>query len=301
MIKIVTDSIASIPREMLKGRPIEVVTTFIHRHGVEFADTEMDIDEFYSEINDMIDDIPTSSQPSQHTFENLFEKIAQAGDQVLGVFVGSALSGTHEGALRAAMRVKERIQDFTFSIVDTYSCAFDEAWPVLNALEAAESKAGLDDCVEAALQGIKSSRFLFTPESLTFLQKGGRIGNAAALLGNLLHLSPVLTMTQGKAGTVAKVRSRKKALERIISLLIEDIEKYGLKRLVVHYIGDKKPAIEWAESVIEPLLRQKVDIIPVSPVIGLHTGPAIGIAYECDSPMPYKFNGDYRSLVYSSR
>ena len=300
MIKIITDSIASIPREMIENKPVEVMTTFINRGGREYADTQMDIDEFYSEINDMIDDLPTSSQPSQHAFENIFDSIAQAGDQVLGIFVGSSLSGTYDGALRAAMRVKERVSDFTFSIIDTYSCAFDQAWPVLDALEAVEREATLEECVDATLRGVESSRFLFTPETLTFLQKGGRIGNAAALLGNLIHISPVLTMTQGKAGTVAKMRSKRKALEKIVNLLMDDIQKYGLKRLVVHYIGDKKPAVEWAEAVIEPLLKQKVRIIPVSPVIGLHTGPAVGIAYECLAPLPHKFSGDYRSLVYGN-
>lgn len=128
---------------------------------------------------------------------------------------------------------------------------------------------------------MESTRFLFTPETLTFLQKGGRIGGAAALLGNLIQLSPVLTVRDGQATTLAKVRTRKKALDKIVQTFKADVEAYGLKRVMVHYIGDKNPAVAWAREVIEPLVGHAVDVLPVSPVIGLHVGPAVGIAYEC--------------------
>ena len=84
--------------------------------------------------------------------------------------------------------------------------------------------------------------------TLTFLQRGGRIGNAAALLGNLIQLSPVLTVSDGKADTFAKVRTRKKALDRIVTEFKKDVEQHGLKHVVVHYIGDKAPAVAWARE-----------------------------------------------------
>lgn len=297
MIKLVTDSVASIPADLLEGKSIEVVTLYVNRDGVEYADATMDLDAFYADIYEMIDNIPTSSQPSQQHLEDMFTKIAQAGDQLLGIFMSSKMSGSYEGALRAARAVKERIPSFDFAIVDSQSNSFDEAWPILGALEAAQSGESLKACVEKVLRSIESTRFLFTPESLTFLQKGGRIGGAAALIGNLLQLAPVLTVIDGEATPVAKVRSRKKACERIVQEFLTDVETYGLKNIVVHYIGDKTPAVEWANSVIEPLLGRSVRVIPVSPVIGLHVGPAVGIAYECENPMPHKFPQGVPGLV----
>lgn len=299
MIKIVTDSVASIPADMLEGDSVEVVSLYINQKGIEHTDSEMDIDAFYSEIYDMVDDIPTSSQPSQKILEDTFESIAKAGDELLGVFVSSGLSGTLDGVLRAARSVKERIPDFNFAVVNSCSCGFDEAFPLFSALESLKDGRGLKECVDAVVDSIKATRFLFTPETLTFLQKGGRIGNAAALLGNLIQLAPVLTVIDGKATTVAKIRSRKKALERIVQEFMNDIESYGLKNVVVHYIGDKVPAVEWAQTTIEPLVGEKVRVVPVSPVIGMHVGPAVGIVYECQQAMPHKFPQVVPTLVYT--
>ena len=141
---------------------------------------------------------------------------------------------------------------------------------------------------------------MFTPETLTFLQKGGRIGGAAALLGNLIQLSPVLTVTAGAAATLAKVRTRKKALDKIVATFKGDIEARGLKHVAVHYIGDKTPAVEWAREVIEPLIGHTVSVLPVSPVIGLHVGPAVGIAYECLSAVADKLTGPVQARATAS-
>ena len=259
----------------------------------------MDLDDFYSRIDQMVDDLPTSSQPSQLTLETLFENAAQAGDDVLGVFISSRMSGTYEGAVRAARAVKERHSSFSCMLVDSTSNSYDEAACVFDAVEAREAGSDLLACANAVVEGVLSSRFLFTPETLTFLKAGGRIGTAAALLGNLIQLAPVLTVSEGEASTFAKVRTRKKALDRIVKTFAEDVEAHGLKRVAVHYIGDKTPALDWARSVIEPLVGHAVDVLPVSPVIGTHVGPAVGIAYECKGRILGKFTGDSSDLVYS--
>lgn len=101
MVKIVTDSVASIPAEVVRARDIEVVSLFVNRDGREYREADMDVDAFYEDIADMIDNPPTSSQPSQHAMETIFEKAAQAADEVLGVFISSKMSGTFEGRCAA--------------------------------------------------------------------------------------------------------------------------------------------------------------------------------------------------------
>lgn len=110
MVKIVTDSVASIPAEVVRARDIEVVSLFVNRDGREYREADMDVDAFYEDIADMIDNPPTSSQPSQHAMETIFEKAAQAADEVLGVFISSKMSGTFEGAVRSAQGLQGALQ-----------------------------------------------------------------------------------------------------------------------------------------------------------------------------------------------
>ncbi len=291
MIRIITDSVSSIPADVAARLDVEVITLYVNREGTEYADASMDLDAFYADIHAMVDDIPTSSQPSQAVLEAAFEEAALAGDEVLGVFISTGLSGTFDGAVRAARAVKARNLGFRCVLIDSTSCGYDEAWPVFDAVDARDAGDDLAACAAAVHRGIESTRFLFTPETLTFLKKGGRIGGAAALLGNLIQLAPVLTVIDGRADTLAKVRTRKKALARIVETMRDDIEAHGLKRVVVHYIGDKAPAVQWARDVIEPLVGRAVDVLPVSPVIGLHVGPAVGVAYECLEAIAGKITG----------
>ena len=89
MIKILTDSVASIPADAAREAGIDVITLYVNRDGRELADADMDLDAFYADIYDMVDNIPTSSQPSQAALEAVFEEAAQAGDEVLGVFIST--------------------------------------------------------------------------------------------------------------------------------------------------------------------------------------------------------------------
>ena len=298
MVKIVTDSVASIPAEVVRARDIEVVSLFVNRDGREYREADMDVDAFYEDIADMIDNPPTSSQPSQHAMETIFEKAAQAADEVLGVFISSKMSGAFEGAVRSARACKERYKQFRCTLIDSTSNCGDEMFAVLDACDARDAGGDLTRCAQAAIDSVVSSRFIFAPESLAFLKAGGRIGGASALLGGLLQISPVLTVADWETATLAKVRTWKKTLARMVDIFKEDIDACGLARVVVHYIGSAAPAIKWAREAIEPVVGHAVEVLPVSPVIGVHVGPAVGIAYECERPVPGKLTAPTSELVF---
>lgn len=300
MIRIVTDSTASIPRDVAMENDIEVVTMYLNYNGVEYEDATMDVDAFYEDIYEMIDSIPTSSQPSQGVLEAMFEEAAQAGDDVIGVFMSSDMSGTVSGALRAARSVAARHADFHFRIIDSLSNSFDEAWSVLAAAAGRAAGCSIDQCCELAQKSVAASRFLFTPESLRFLKAGGRIGTAAALLGGIMKLCPILTVTDGVTTTFAKVHTHKKALAKIADKFKSDVEEFGLKNVIVHYIGSPEEARAWAREVIEPIVGCQVAVVPVSPCIGLHVGPAVAIAYECANALPGKLTSGMAVPVYAS-
>lgn len=301
MIRLFTDSTASLPADVLESGQVNVASLYVNHQGEEYEDASMDVDEFYSRIHTMIDDIPTSSQPSLGWFENAFEQAAQAGDSVLGVFISSKMSGTIDTALRAAHAVAARCATFKYAIVDSTSNSGDEGMAVLEAYDSIQAGNDLEHSAQRALFGIQSSRFLFTPESLAFLRAGGRIGRAAGLLGSLVRLTPVITVKDFETNTFAKVRSRKKALDAIARKLEEDISQHGgLRRIVVHYIGSSEPARAWARDVVEPLVGREVDVRPVSPVIGVHVGPAVGVVYQCNRILSDKFTGNIQSCLRTS-
>ena len=297
MIKLLTDSVASLTNDVASAENIEVVPLFINDANGEMPDTMDATADFYDRLPSMVDHLPTSSQPSQHTLEDIFERAAQAGDEVLGVFVSSGLSGTFDGALRAARAVKARNISFRAALIDSKSAGYDEAYAILEAARASRAGKTLEQCAHAACDAIARSRFLFTPETLTYLQKGGRIGSAKALLGNLVKLVPVLTVRDGVPVDIAKVRTQKKVLAAILDRFKADVESCGLAEAMVHYIGQPDKAREWAHQIVEPYLGCEVSVQPVSPVVGLHVGPAAGIAHRCERPLEGKLSVDASSLV----
>ena len=163
MIRIITDSVSSITQEMAAQLDIQVVTLYVNRNGMEYEDATMDLDAFYADIYDMVDDIPTSSQPSQQLLEEVFEDAARAGDQVCGIFISTGLSGAYDGALRAIRAVAARNIGFEWELIDSQSCGFDEAFPVLEAVAARDGGEDLRGVAQAALDAIERTRFLFTP------------------------------------------------------------------------------------------------------------------------------------------
>ncbi|MCI9129249.1 MAG: DegV family protein [Eggerthellaceae bacterium] len=300
MLRVITDSTMSVGKDVASEQDVTVAPLFVRYDGEEHVETEMDIESFYATLSERIDDIPTSSQPSQHLFETFFEEAAEAGDEVLGVFLSSKLSGTFEGAVRAARTAASHNISFKCALVDSTSTGGDGAFPVLDALEAKESGGALEDCAAAALNAVLSSRILFVPESLAFLKAGGRIGRAAALLGSAIKIVPVITVTDGTPQVLSKVRTMKKAVAEMLRTFKADVEEHGLKRVIVHYIGPKTEVLARFKEDVEQIAGRAVDVIPVSPVIGTHVGPAVGISYECNGYLQGKLQGSSKELLFTT-
>jgi DegV family protein with EDD domain len=156
---------------------------------------------------------------------------------------------------------------------------------VVLAAKAAKTGKTLEQVKEAALENIKRSRFLFIPENLNYLKKGGRIGGASALIGNLFKIIPILTVENGKTTILLKVRTKKNAVLAMIDKMLQDISNYDLGEIVVEHIDCLAEAKELAK-MIKDKLKVNIDIMDIGPVIGLHVGPGtIAIAYYTLKPM----------------
>jgi DegV family protein with EDD domain len=278
-VSIVTDSVASIPRDLVEAHDIDVVSLFVHDGDQEREELGMDVDGFYRRLAEM-DRLPTSSQPSVESFLAAFRRAIEKGSDVLGVFMSGKMSGTIETARMAARLLLGEHPDRRIEILDSGSNSMEEGFGVLAAAKAAEVGEAIERCIAAATTALSRTRFLFTPHSLEYLRRGGRIGGASALIGGLLQIRPILTVERGETQTFAKVRTQSRALAEIAKKFADDVGQFGLKQVIVHYIVDAELAETFAREQIEPLAGEPVRVIPVSPVVGLHVGPAVGIVYE---------------------
>ena len=300
MIRMITDSTTGIPPAVAKERGITIAPLYVWYDDGEQLETAMDIEGFYDTLEDRIDDIPSSSQPSQHLLEGFFEEAAAAGDDVLGVFISGGLSGTFEGAVRAARTVKSHNIGFRCVLIDSLSTCADEVFPLLDGADARDGGGSLEECAAAVVNGILCSRILFVPESLAFLKAGGRIGPVAALMGSAIKITPVISVFNGVPQAIAKVRTMKRAVNEMLKCFQADVERYGLKRVVVHYIGKKTQMLESFHAEVERIAGCSVEVRPASPVIGVHVGPAVGLAYECVRYVQGKLDLSTDDLIFTA-
>lgn len=153
------------------------------------------------------------------------------------------------------------------------------------AARAAQEGKTLAEVKQLAEENIRRSRFLFIPENLVYLRKGGRIGGASALIGNLLKIVPILTVENGITTVIEKVRTKGKAVTTMLEKVWQDHLDYGLREVVVHHINCLEQAKDLAHKLKEKL-QIKVSIADIGPIIGLHVGPgALGIVYYTDKDL----------------
>lgn len=277
-IKIVTDSTSYIADEYIKKYDINIVSLNVIINGVSSREVDIENEVFYEEIKNS-KEIPKSSQPIPNEMLNTFKEIVKDGDSIVGIFLSSKMSGTYSNANMIKDMILEDYPDAEIHILDSKTNCMQMGFAVIEAARTASEGKSINEVINAANHVINNSRFLFTPETLEYLKKGGRIGGAAALFGNVLQIKPILTVVNGETSVFKKVRTRKKAIEEIVKTVLEEIEAKGLGDIVVHHINCQEDGLKLAKA-LENKLGKKVEIQSIGPVIGVHVGPgSIGIAY----------------------
>ena len=277
-IKIVTDSTSYISDEYIKKYDIKLVSLNVIINGVSSREIDIENEVFYEEIKNS-KEIPKSSQPIPEEMLNTFREIVEDGDSIVGIFLSSKMSGTYSNANMIKDMILEDYPDADIHILDSKTNCMQMGFAVIEAARAASEGKSINEVINAANHVINNSRFLFTPETLEYLKKGGRIGGAAALFGNVLQIKPILTVVNGETSVFKKVRTRKKAIEEIVKTVLEEIEAKGFGDIVVHHINCQEDGLKLAKA-LENKIGKKVEIQSIGPVIGVHVGPgSIGIAY----------------------
>jgi DegV family protein with EDD domain len=277
-VAIVTDSTAYIPDELSKQLNITVVPLLLIWGDESFKDgIEMMPEDFYKRMESS-KVIPSTSQATIPSMKKAFEELLEQGYDVLGIFLSSKFSGTIQSAFQAREMITKG-QD-RIAIVDSLFTTMALGWPVLTAARAAEAGKNLIECQQLAEKARDQTGVMFVVETLEYLRRGGRIGGAQAMLGTILNVKPLLEMQDGKIEAVEKIRTKRKALNRMLDLLEGKIAGHTPIRLAIVHANAETEAMAFLEIAKQRFHPEETLLSPLSPVIGAHAGPGtVALAY----------------------
>ena len=280
-IALVTDSTAYIPSELSKAYNIAIVPQSLiwgdqtYRDGVDIQP-----DEFYARLK-TTKVMPTTAQVPMLEMQRTFQELVDKDFEVLGIFISAKLSGTLQSAIKAREALGSAGEKV--HILDSNATAMAMGFPVLAAARAAEQGVSMNDCIALAEEACRHVGVYFVVETLEFLHRGGRIGGAARFIGSALNLKPILELKDGRIEAHDRVRTKSKALDRVLELVTERVKAKSKIRLSALHANAEEEAIQLLNRATTELGAIESILTTVSPVVGVHAGPGtVALAYMTD-------------------
>jgi DegV family protein with EDD domain len=277
-IALVTDSTTYMPPELVKKYNISVAPQMLiwgdqtYRDGVDIQSGE-----FFTRLK-TAREMPTTSQVAVVAFQEIFQNLIDQGFEVLALLVSSKLSGTVQSALQAQELMSSAGQ--RVHIVDSQSVAMALGFQVLAVARALEQGASLKDAIALAERSHQTTGVFFAVDTLEFLHRGGRIGGAQRFIGSALNLKPILAIQDGRVEGIERIRTKSKAHDRVLELVIEKTKGKSPIRLATLHANaaeDAKVLLDRAEKELHPV---ESIFTEVSPTVGTHAGPGtVGLAF----------------------
>jgi DegV family protein with EDD domain len=274
-VHIVTDSSCDLTADEAEHLGVDIVPLSIRFGDKEFTDrVDLSVDEFYRRLNEAAE-LPETAAPAPGAFEQVFRRAAENGaTAVVCINLSSDLSATIQSAQNAARAVADTID---VRVVDSHSITGGLGSQVIAAAETARDGVSADDIVAMVDDMAHRTHVLGALDTLENLKKGGRIGNAQALLGNLLSIKPLIDVSTGKVEEAGKARTRKKALRWLADRLLE---VPVVERLSVCH-GEAPDLDEFLEMLAPRFPRDEIRIALIGAVIGTHGGPRVmGVTWQ---------------------
>jgi DegV family protein with EDD domain len=283
MIKIVSDSTCYLSPDVIKKFEIGVIPLNVHFGEDRVFQEEIDltIDEFYTMLAEAAE-LPTTSQPSPGQFRDVFARLTQAGHEIICIVLSSKLSGTYQSALDAS----HMVPDAKITIIDSLSTAAPLGLMVITAAEMAAEGHSVDEIVNRIEQMKRDMRVYFVVDTLEYLQKGGRIGAAAALVGTLLKVKPILILDEGVVKPLDKVRTKRKAINRLLAELESHLAPGQPVQAIAMHAQVPDEAQQLASEMRKRFNCTRAVFGEVGPVVGTHTGPGLLGAAICPDAWP---------------
>jgi DegV family protein with EDD domain len=274
-VRIVTDSTADISPQQAQSLGITIIPlTIFFGEDAYLDEIELDNAGFYTKLQES-EVFPRTSQPSPTVFQEAYIRLIDGGaDGILSVHISSKLSGTYQCACAARDTLPDDMKKIPLEIIDSQSISVGMSQAVLQAAREARMGAGLKEIKDHLLNQLSRTRILCVLDTLEYARRGGRLGSATAVLGNLLNIKPIISLKDGAVIAVERPRTRSKAYTRIAQLVI-DMGK--IEQLV---IGESNEEV--GQELMQALTTIYQGDIPrykLGAVLGAHGGPGIvGVA-----------------------
>lgn len=278
-VRVVTDSTADIPELLRQAAMIEVVPLSVlfgndaYRDRVDISNAE-----FLRRLQTVGRNLPTTAAPSPGQFEEVYLHLAHGGAEgIVSIHLSEKLSGTAAAARVAAEAVADRVK---VEVIDSRSISLGLGFLALEAARIADQRADLDTVVRAVRRMIPNIQIIFFADTLEYLQKGGRIGRAAAIAGSILSLKPLMRLDEGVVVPHERTRTRSKAIDGLVRFAKDFPHVRQMGALQVGE-GDIDILMDRLTAEIRGYPRDKIVVTQISPVIAVHLGPgALGVIID---------------------
>lgn len=268
-IRILTDSVADIPPEIVKELGITVIPLLL-RFGEEVYRDGVDItaDEFYKKLATS-KVMPVTSVPAPATFAEAYDKLAEEADGIVAIILSSKLSGTHDVARQATglMTRKCRVE-----VIDSLTATMAQGFLVIEAARAVREGAGMAEVLAGVKRNMKRVDFRAAFDTLEYLRRGGRIGRAQAFLGSMLKINPIITLKDGLVIPAGRTHSRAKAIDCLYQFATSFS---NVEALAVESTGASPDAEELVSRLSGSFPGEKIYRSKMTPAVGTHCGPGM--------------------------
>ncbi|MGG5737078.1 MULTISPECIES: DegV family protein [Bacillus cereus group] len=274
-VKIITDSAADLPVELLQAYDIDLIPLRVYDEAeTEYLDgVTLNSVTLLQKMREGA--VYRTSLPSLETFQEKFVSYAKEDNSCIYLAFSSELSGTYQSSVVIKEEVKETYADLDLEIIDTKCASLGQGLVVLEAAKMAKEGAAKEDILKRVDFLMNHMEHIFTVADLQYLVRGGRLSKVAGFIGGLLNIKPILNVEEGKLVPLEKVRGKKKVLGRIVDIMEERGKDLKGQTIGMTH-GDDLETAEALKALITERFGCEVFIVnTIGAAIGAHTGPGV--------------------------
>jgi len=276
-IRIVTDSTSDMPKELAEKYKIKIAPLRVNFGEESFLDgVELTNEEFYKRLGQS-KELPTTSQVNPGEFVDIFNEILDAGDEIIGIFISTGLSGTYHSAEIA----RDMIKSDKIHILDSKGVTAMTSLMSIEAAKMVQKGKNADQIMALLEKMIENMKTMFIIDTLEYLVKGGRLSKAQGTIGGLLNVKPIIRVMD-VIETVTKVRGRAKGIKYIMDWLYSQQFELSDKTVFVVNSNDQAFADKIKTCLLENFQVGQILEAQIGAVVGTHAGPGCGGIVFCD-------------------